>query len=297
MMRPKTFLRTIKKTLTQPAYYFEIMQAKFWFVFRFFSLSLILLGLLMAVRFNQRSIPQLKTGFNQALAELKNNYPVELMIEWDGSKLELSTDDPITIGYPSNWPGILPAEIEQPTQLAYLTDQDLTSDEINKEFTVDSWFVIDQDQLFVSDLNQGWNSQLLSPLFPEPRSISAENLDQFINEIQQTVESYLQAIQASSYFVIPLALIMTTLWTLLIESVILFLLFKLNRLGLNFGQTFKFSLQVGVVAELVNQLSIWLYPDLNWPMFSLTFWLVTIYVFWTQRRQFYRLEHKKGKKT
>ncbi len=299
MMRPNTYLITLRNILTKPAYYLVVVKAKFWFVFRFFCLSMILLGLLMALRINQRLVPQLENEISQALRELKDNYPEELRLEWTGAKLKLSTEELVVVDYPSNWHEILPVDLQQPEKLAYLTGQNLATDELSQNMPTSSWLVIDQDQIYFSDFNQNWSGQPLTSFFTESQTINSANLDQIISKLEQNIQNYSQTARFVTYLVTPMLLLVTTLWALLIETVILFLLFKLNRLTLTFNQTFKLSLQVGVVAELVNQISAWLYPELRWPMFALTFWLVTIYVIWSQRKQFYQVSrgnnHKKKK--
>lgn len=284
-MKPKTYLNTLKKTLTQPSYYAETMKVRFWFVFRFFLMSMILLGLAAAFRFNQRLIPQLKTDFSQTIQEFKNNYPPDLTLTWTGQEITTSSSEPIRVDYPSFFQQPEVAQLQLPATLAYITDQELTTDQLESNLPTTSWFVVSQDQLFMNDLRQNWTQQSLDIVLPAKQLVlQKDDLNDITQSIQTWFNQTLAMTQKISYGLIPLFLIMTKFWAALIESLILFLLMKLNRIKLKFKQSLQLSLQITVVAELVVQLSSWLYPQLDWPMFALSYWLVVLYIFWTQRQ-------------
>lgn len=287
MTSHKTYWRSFKKSLTQPDYYLEMIEASFWFLFKFFAVTMLWLGLLLAWRINRRILPQFKTSFEQTSHQLKTHYPASLVLNWDGQELTSSADEPLAISWPI-LPSFVPnqEQFEGPATFAYLTDQALTPTEFSEVLGGESWLVVTKDQLFISDLRQNWTKSPLNSFLPnEKTKLDQQELTQLIDQSQVWLDKVLNQIKKINYLLAPLFISGLVLVSSLLDGLVLFLLLKLNQLPLNFGQTIKLSLHIAIIAEFVRQLSSWLYPNLKWSMFALTYWLIVIYILWTQRKK------------
>jgi hypothetical protein len=87
-----------------------------------------------------------------------------------------------------------------------------------------------------------------------------------------------------------LVIIIIKLWMSFLEAILVFLFFKLNRITLNFTKTLQLSLHLVVVAEVITQTAGWIYPNIQLPMFTLSFWSIFSYVFWTQKKHFLKFK-------
>ena len=73
-------------------------------------------------------------------------------------------------------------------------------------------------------------------------------------------------------------LFVITLPNLVIAISFMILLLKLNNYSLTIPQTIRLTLLVSSIAMLVNQVTLVIYPTLNWPFYSMTFWAITFYL-------------------
>jgi len=73
-------------------------------------------------------------------------------------------------------------------------------------------------------------------------------------------------------------LFVITLPNLVIAISFMILLLKLNNYSLTIPQTSRLTLLVSSIAMLVNQVTLVIYPTLNWPFYSMTFWAITFYL-------------------
>ena len=71
-----------------------------------------------------------------------------------------------------------------------------------------------------------------------------------------------------------------------LEAILVFLFFKLNRITLSFRKTLQLSLHLVVVAEVIAQITGWIYPNIQLSMFTLSYWSIFSYIFWTQKKHF-----------
>jgi len=273
-MRPKTYWRSLKKTFTSPSYFLEITKAPFWFSFRFFIISMVLLAISWAIRINLKTIPYLQKQVEVNLENIENNYPSDLEISWTGKALEISPAEKLMIPYPIGF-----EDPQLPAVFAYLVPMNFSSDQFQRESIEDSLLVITTENLFINNLQESWNSAPLSELLPDQQStLNQTSLPEFNN--------LLNFIKSANFVVLPLVLITSQLWVGFFEAILVFLFFKLNRVKIKFSKTFQLSLHLVIIAEFIHQVTAWLYPNIEIPMFTIAYWLVFTYIFWTQRKKF-----------
>lgn len=284
-MRPKTYWHILKNSFSSSAYYLKIIKAPFWLSLRFFLLSMILLGISWATRINKRFIPNLQDQVLITLEQLEKNYPENLKITWTGKELEIIPAEILEISYPENF------EIDSqfPTLLAYISPDKLEINQFKDRFEHESLIVITPKELFINNLQDSWTQAPLSELLPTDTAttpLTKESLPNYLDQTKAFFINLLSLTKQINYLAMPLLILLIMLWMGLIESIFLFLFFKLNQINLNFKKTYQLSLHLTVVAETINQVTAWIYPQIQLPMFTLSFWIILIYVFLTQKKNF-----------
>lgn len=285
-MRPKTYWHIISNLLTSPKYYLEILKAPYWFSLRFFIISMIILGLTLTWRINQRTIPVYQQQINDSLNEIESNFPSELEIYWRGNQLGSSTNEIIEIPYPSS----IKKSSQFPPFLGYFIPDDISPDQFPKKFNQESLLVITSKKLFINNLQGAWTDAPLTELFPmEDIALNKNTSPDLILKLKQELKKVFDLTKQLNFIVIPLITILIKFWMSFIESILIFLFFKLNRFSINFIKTLQLSLHLVVMAEIIAQLASWIYPNIQVPMFTLSYWSIFSYIFWTQRKQFLKL--------
>jgi hypothetical protein len=288
-MRLKTYWHTISNLFTSPKYYLEIFKAPFGFSLRFFMVSMIFLGLTLTWRVNQSVIPALQHQANISLDEEVANYPTDLEIVWNKDQLTSSTTETIRVSYPSG----MEQSSDLPPTLGYFIPEDITAAQFSEKLEQESLFVITNRKFFINNLQGDWTNAPLTELLPETDVVLNKNTNaEFISKFKQELEETIVFVKQLNFVAIPIGLIIIRLWMSFLEAILLFLFFKLNRFKLKFSKIMQLSLHLVVIAEIINQVTSWLYPDIQISMLILAYWSIFCYVFWTQKKYFSKLETK-----
>jgi len=249
----------------------------------FFLLSYLWLGWLVAARFMMITIPELQSYFQQTADQLQAEYPADLKISWNQESLTHEPADLLAIPYPAF---IKPEEFGVPTQFAYLSSQTATVDTLSSQLPSTSLLAATPKDIFVHSPDTSWSSLPLAevPGFEQSFEINQTNLPTVISQINQVFNQGLQLITVSAYLVMPVILALQRAWLTLIQSLLAYFLLRLNGLPLSFSKTFQLGLHIMVVAEILHQTSLWLYPKLEWSFLSIGFWLIFTLVMLGQKR-------------
>ena len=285
-MRPKTYWHVISNLFTSPKYYLEIFRAPFWFSLRFFIVNMVILGLTLTWRINQKVIPAYQQQINDGLNEVITHYPPELEIAWRNNQLKSSTNEVIEIPFPSS--------IEQTSQLppvlGYFVPEDIPPEQFSKKLNQKSLLVVTTYKIFINNLQGIWTEAPLTELFPEQEMIlNKDTSPEFISKFKHELEKIFNLTKQLNFVVMPLVIAIVKFWMGLLEALLIFLFFKLNRFNINFTKTLQFSLHLVVIAEIITQTTSWIYPNLQFSMFTLSYWSIFSYIFWTQRKLFYKV--------
>ncbi|MBT3249311.1 MAG: hypothetical protein HN846_00250 [Candidatus Pacebacteria bacterium] len=282
-MRLKTYWHILSNLLTSPKYYLEILQTNFWLSFRFFAISMLILGITLALKINSRIIPNLQNQLNKTLDEVLINYPADLEITWDEDHLKYSIDKPLAISYPS----FIEKEPQLPPFFGYLIPRDISIENLSEELVDESMFIISTQNLFINNLQGVWASNSLTDILPQGEiAINKDTIIDLTPKAKQELENLILATKQLSFIIVPFGLIALRFWMSFLEAILLLLFFKLNRLDFSFKKIIQLSLYLMVVAEIITQLTSWIYPDTQVSMLAPSYWIIFSYIFWTQRKKF-----------
>lgn len=288
-MRPKTYWHIISNLFTSPQYYLKILKAPLGFSFRFFIVSMIILGFSWTWRINQRIMPAAQQQLSDGLDELAANYPVELEITWDKNQLQSSTTEAVEVPYPSS----IEHNSQLPPLLGNFIAEDISAEQFSTKFKRTSLFVVTNNKFFVNNLQQVWTETTLTDILPPVETVlNKETVSELIPQLKDQLEKIIELAKQLNFIIMPLLLIMIRLGMAFLEAILVFLFFKLNQFNFKFSQVLQLSLHLVVVSEIINQVTAWIYPQLQISMLTLAYWSIFSYVFWTQRKHFLSFKNK-----
>lgn len=286
-MKLKNYYKTLIKAFTQPLFYLEVMQKPFKFAFSFFIFSGILLGLSLTLHVHNFFLPDVQNASKQIIEEGVTNYPQNLEIRWEDERLSMNQSEPFLVSYPAQM-----ATTDHPTKIlgAFLPEEIDSIESINQNLEAKEistpLILFTPKKLFINDL-QTWTELSLDEIFVNVDTflINKAQIDALKPQMITNIERLVQAFKKISWILIPLGFILIRLWQSLVESVLIWIILKLNHFKIRFLQSWQLSLALTVIAEIINQLTRWLYPDFHFPMTSLAFWVLFTYIFWTKRQK------------
>ena len=281
-MTPKQYWYTLSGSFTQPHFYVQILNQSLSKSIQFFGISAIFLGLISAWLMTQFAYPQYRQAFHQMTTQISDHYPSNLTVEWQNQHLSTNSEEPVSLYYPSTIS-------QHPTELLAVLDPQLDPtqfDQVNQRLPASSLAVIGETDLFINDGLGNWSQLPLTdvPYFDQSFSLTSQTLPTVLDQAEKQFGQLLTVLQPVLYFILPLNFFVSGMWMgmwyALISQVIL------SLYGKNFGykKIFQLSLHLIVVAQTVSLIAQYLYPNLSFSLFSLTYWSLFVVLTFTLRQ-------------
>ena len=263
-----------------------------WFVvLSFFVITHIGVSILAVSELYARRLPQLITDSRMAVIRTRDFIPNETQITWDAEEQKLSfEEESLPIRIPSNVYSDLPSfranTITSMPKYAITvpqTETDLESDQLFSEslLTVTPSGIAVQGSSIADHSTIAFDSL---PQFSESFTVNGEYMFSYITQTIDKLESTFYTYWPL-FFILALPVTITfTLFNLLLDTFFIVLLVKLNKYSISISESIQLSILIGGIAALINQIAIILYPALNWPFYSITFWLIAAYVLIINKR-------------
>ena len=204
----KDYLKTLHLTFTNPRFYKQLFKIRLNKSIKFFVISMFLLGLMRAAIFTTIDIPQNKDYLDQTINEINDNYPENLIINWDRENLTLKyleeneddtqTIDEFNLSYPSYISKERIEEVELPLYLGRYVNKDEINLEERKILTKKSLIIFTKKDVLVNSLENNGEYWQAFPLKELPNAseslvINKKNLPQFL---EITKREFLLTIEA-----------------------------------------------------------------------------------------------------
>ncbi|MFH2118528.1 MAG: hypothetical protein ABII10_02235 [Candidatus Paceibacterota bacterium] len=247
-----------------------------------FVISMLLVGLVISWQFYTRAIPFIKEAVISNLDYLVTNFPSDLVINWDGTQL---TTEPEQYHFLALHPEKLPLfdSLEQsfPDPLLIYTNTKLTLDDADELLTQShSAMIIDQNSVFtITDDQNGLKRLALSEYFNDSQlMIDQANLPQLR---QTTQNGILKLLDLTAKLILPLILVgllLARLFTSLILATLLWIPARLGKVIDTWQESWRFTLVLLVVVEVIHWISLAIYPNLNFPVYTIAFWVLSLFI-------------------
>lgn len=274
----RRYLTTLNTVLTSATGYRALLQQSLGSTLAFFVVTLILLSFSSSLRFQVRQLPQLETFLSQTLQEIQTHFPVLFSAVWDEQTMNLM-GVPLDVSYPSF---VKPNDWHLPLYLARIEENEPSAEKLDQ---AQSLFFVSETQLYARNSQQQWVNFPLSSVLEGQTAftLNQETLPTFLATLETQGRASLKFLLYVVYLMAPVWLVLSRLWEVLFNSLFLFFFLRLDNRAWPWKKVFQFGLYLAIPAEIIYQLSAWLYPSLNLPMFSLSFWVLALVVYFSPR--------------
>ena len=216
-------------------------------------------------------LPEFEQHAQQLSTELISAFPEHIEINWDGQQLYTQPPEKIEVNVPDS----ANTNDNAYKLLIVDTEQTATPDPLN------SFIYITQNTLYSSDLQGNHQSfSLQSVLEEENFTVTRQTL---VDQSSGFFTWYEQTKAWIPIFMLPifwLGIFLLRTIMIAIDSVILHFVFTLLNRPLPYKKVFQLSWHVLLPAEVIHQISIALYPQLNFPMLSVAYWVLMLCIMW-----------------
>lgn len=250
----KFFFKVFKRSLFEPAYYNEVIKAKFSFSLKYLVFLLFLISLVWGISLGIRAsllLPKVGQFQTDAKAFLENFYPSELTVSIQGGKLTTNVEEPYYVDFPDIDLGVKESSLEH--LIAIDTKAQATDIEKYK-----SAVLLTSDAAVVRDDGGGYR------LFP----LSGMKQDLVLNKliwgnIVDTLTPYFKYIPTALYLSIVLSILLIPfvftafslfgrLFYLLFASLLLLLVARVMKKKLSYPQVYRISMHAITLPVLLG---------------------------------------------
>ncbi len=274
MWKLKTYLHSLRASLTDPGYYFTLRSTRAFFSIQFFLFSLFLIALGEIANWNYRLLPTMtaavRTETNQAIAQV----PEDAVFGYDGNTLVTNgVSLPLTItssqtaqdhGFPKNLVEVTKEEKASGNSLLTLTP-------------THAMFHMDTDPA---------GETTYSDIFGDMRgNLSRDQIRTAANTLFDTIIMY--RLQIAIIFALfgLLSSIFTGIITILLYSVIVQVIGWVLDLRLTYRYALRWGLHIFPIALAIQEISSVIAPDSSFPILSVTYIAMAVLIIWIGRSE------------
>lgn len=269
------YFNRLIKTFSSFSFYTQLPKTTVRTSLVFFLISMLWLGGLRSWRWHQFELPRWRSALDQTATEIKQEWPTNLEIKWDGQKLTVNQDSPLAVPMPE---ATKQPEMKWEGKLAYIVGQDNAPTQLAAVLPSSSLVIITPTQLHVSDGQGAWTSTTLStlPVLDQTTfSLSQQNVPAVVDHLTDQAQKLTNKIVDLIIVGWPVALIINRILVVGFDTILLYIVLRLLSKDWKLKQLWPVALHAAVAAELVNFVGQFLYPHSTLPWFSLVFWLIT----------------------
>lgn len=276
-MQIQTILNTLIQPFTSVEYYKKAVHKSVLSTVVVVAITLLAMALVSGFHFLVTQLPVIENSVQHIITNITDHYPEELVFEWNGTELTANTD---SISVP--WPEENAFHIEAlPKHFLFYTNSQQTPSDLGISPTEYLAFVNTHEMYRMnSEKPEEWTSETLSTFVgvDSHATINKETVSKLTQTAGNYMQTHQQQIKAFTLFLFVLLFLGSKIWFLLIETVLAVLLFKLYSVKLTAMQTVILSLHVLIPTVVLTTMANLLYQDIPFPIQTLTFWILILYL-------------------
>ncbi len=277
------YLKNLFGSFYNPQVYQDFINSKTSMAVWHFLISMVLIGALHGVYLASVGLPMLREKAQQSVDQLMATYPKDLIINWDGEKLTTQPEeyhelriDPSELALFDELPG-RPA----PNQSLLYLNQDLSPSEaaaLLDEENLEG--LIDQESLYYLDPESGSLQEIAIQEYLEASelTIDKDSLPVAEQYLDQGVEVMLRLARWFLPALLAIGLTIGHLIVSLVFATLLYLPARMGKLITRWRESWRFTLVLLVVVEILSRATFWLYPNLDFPVYSVAFWALSVFI-------------------
>ncbi|NCN45841.1 MAG: hypothetical protein COU63_03085 [Candidatus Pacebacteria bacterium CG10_big_fil_rev_8_21_14_0_10_36_11] len=276
----KKYFVTIVLGFTNPQSYMRWVILPTKHVFRFFAISLFIIGLIRGGLFSYFQLPKLVSSISQATEEVVAQYPEDLVVAWDTKELTLfPTGKYQDLDVDITKLSFLTNEFVKPLNIRYRSSElnpELRNELLNDEETL---VVIEKSQYSVLDEeNKSLTKQLNSVLPQEEFDVQASDLPYLQKVFNENLVVWQNRIKYLLPIFFGLITILMELFFSLFYGTILWLFAKMAGLLKTWKQGWRLSLAVLVTLNILELVMQQVYQNNPIAIRELGFWAISGFI-------------------
>lgn len=284
----KKFLN-LKESFYNPTFYHHIKNVTFSYSLVFFIFFAIILGIFKTYFFLNNDFKSFENQIPIIRNEIIDNYPQDLIIEWDTNDLLISQNgkeaDTFSLPYTSNIDDSFKKQANLPNNfLFYKNSEEFSSEEL-RLLTKENLLVLNRKELFfdLSSDNQEYQSTNLSDLLSnsDKFSINRDNIVEYSDIAIYRSEFIISVVKNILWLLLPIVFSFLSLLLTFFLSIFAHFLLKIHN-SFSYKNTFQISLHLAIVVDLIMQITTLLYGK-NFGLFGISFWILYIYLFFNNK--------------
>lgn len=272
------YIQNLKSSITSIDYYFKSLKKPLKNTVIFFLISISVIGILRGIYDSVVNLPKTKGETYAILDELYENFDPDLEIIWADNQLELNRDY-VDVYWPSSFNS---QEYDLTSTIALISNSETPPEESELLLERDPLVYINKNSFYTSYQTETreWTGYPLAEMLSGmgSYSINKQVLPRIIDGIKETVDEIFITVQVVNGFLVNIFYILSRLWFLLIESILVFFLFKLNKYNFDFKKVLILSMNILVPTEIIHLLTDMLYPNLQFPIDTISYWVILIFI-------------------
>lgn len=285
----KTFQNGVVQSFTDLNYYVDVLNAPVKFSLKLVVFFYFIVGVISGVHFWVVNTPKYNDQIDHTVGEIREYYPTDWKFEWDGTSLHSFPEEIKTINFPS----AMPQSETLPESLAIV---DTTTD--TPPDNIPALIYVNTNTLYVNSLSGFWSDLPLTELLGnEEFSIDREKVIAELPNAERQVKSSLSVAPVFITAGMSIGLFVVRLISLLFDVIIIHFILSMMKKPLPYKKVFQLSLHILIPVEVIQQLTNLIYPSLDLPMFTISFWTITtLILFHFRNLHMIKFVGKKGQK-
>ncbi|MBU0974906.1 DUF1189 family protein [Patescibacteria group bacterium] len=280
----KKYFQKIQASVSSIEYYANAIKKPLKTSFFFFITSVLILGLINGTNIALNKLPKIKDDVSLALSDLNEHFDKNLEIIWADNQLELNQDY-VNVYWPSiidykayNLPkflGIVSNSQQHPYESELVANNSAII-YINKTnlYTLKNTV---RDQNFENQNSKDdWLEYPLTTIIDGSGSYSLnkQSLPKIISNLRDSIDQSFPQVQVMVAITSSILYFFSKTWFLLIETTLVYFLYKIYNFGFDFKKVLKLCLNIMVPTTIIETASNILYSDLTLPMETIAFWTI-----------------------
>ncbi|MBP7740834.1 DUF1189 family protein [Candidatus Woesebacteria bacterium] len=284
-MSLKNYFENLKSSISSFDYYFKVIKSPLKNSILFVLSTLLLLGIVDGAYKSFKTLPFIKVEVENTINSVAENFDPSLEIIWADNQLEINKES-LFIPWPNKFDY---QEYSFPEHIAIISNNDSSPNESDLLKSTSTSMFINKNNLYTlqetvqdfkdnqqNNLQNTWSEYPLREIFADKTSFSLnkQNLPKILEPIKTDINANFQKIQILMFFVFTIIYIASKIWFLLIESLLVFLLFKIYGFNFNLNKIFILTGNILVPAAIIELISKYFYANQNFPMLMISFWTI-----------------------
>jgi hypothetical protein len=248
-------------------------------VVRFFTVSMLLIGLIQGILFSTQEIPKIVDSYLSFQEKIINQYPEDLIVSWKEERLSLLPEDKYK-EIDLNLRNVNGIEMNGDGFILYRNDEAM-EDEIKQalENRNNFAFITNQKIYLLTEENDLFSQSMVEMFETEDFEVKKEDLPILQNKISDQLDIWVPKIQIILPFIASLMSLGLGFLVSFIFASFMWLLLKISPLTIKkWRQAWQLTLAVLVTVSLIELIIQIIYPQNLTPIRELAFWLISGYV-------------------